>query len=118
MQQRDAKNTPQARAPFFTDYVVSAEKGRAPFVLPSTPRPAGTSRIFFYSVKGSLGGKLSVSDTGNLLWNVESITSTFFSPATSSFTIGGTSYVFRYTFDTSGLLMSQEKTEEVVNFRK
>lgn len=72
----------------------------------------------FYSVKGSLGGKLSVSDTGNLLWNVESITSTFFSPATSSFTIGGTSYVFRYAFDTSGLLMSQEKTEEVVNFRK
>lgn len=72
----------------------------------------------FYSVKGSLGGKLSVSDTGNLLWNVESITSTFFSPVTSSFTIGGTSYVFRYAFDTSGLLMSQEKTEEVVNFRK
>lgn len=72
----------------------------------------------FYSVKGSLGGKLSVSDTGNLLWDVESITSTFFSPATSSFTIGGTSYVFRYAFDTSGLLMSQEKTEEVVNFRR
>lgn len=72
----------------------------------------------FYSVKGSLGGKLSVSDTGNLLWDVESITSTFFSPATSSFTIGGTSYVFRYAFDTSGLLMSQEKTGEVVNFRR
>ncbi|MGM9642402.1 MAG: hypothetical protein ACI3XI_04250 [Eubacteriales bacterium] len=72
----------------------------------------------FYSVKGSLGGKLSVSDTGNLLWNVESITSTFFSPATSSFTIGGTNYVFRYAFDTSGLLISQEKTGEVVNFRR
>ena len=72
----------------------------------------------FYSVKGSLGGKLSVSDTGNLLWDVESITSTFYSPQTNSFTIGGTSYVFRYTFDKSGLLMSQEKTEEVVDFRK
>ena len=72
----------------------------------------------FYSVKGSLGGELSVSDTGNLLWDVESITSTFFSPATSSFTIGGTSYVFRYAFDTSGLLISQEKTDEVVNFRR
>ena len=72
----------------------------------------------FYSVNGSLGGKLSVSDTGNLIWDVESITSTFFSPATSSFTIGGTSYVFRYTFDKSGLLMSQEKNEEVVDFRK
>lgn len=72
----------------------------------------------FYSVKGSLGGKLSVSDTGNLLWDVESITSTFFSPVTSSFTIGGTSYVFRYAFDTSGLLISQEKTDEVVDFRR
>ena len=55
---------------------------------------------------------------GNLLWDVESITSTFFSPATSSFTIGGTSYVFRYTFDTSGMLISQEKTGEVVNYRR
>lgn len=72
----------------------------------------------YYSVNGSLGGKLSVSDTGNLLWDVESITSTFFSPATSSFTIGGTSYVFRYTFDTSGMLISQEKTGEVVNYRR
>lgn len=72
----------------------------------------------FYSVKGSLGGKLSASDAGNLIWDVESITSTFFSPATNSFTIGGTSYVFRYSFDALGLLMSQEKTDEIVNFRK
>lgn len=72
----------------------------------------------FYSVKGSLGGKLSVSDTGNLLWDVESITSTFYSPQTSSFTIGGACYVFRYAFDTSGLLISQEKTDELVNFRR
>lgn len=72
----------------------------------------------FYSVKGSLGGKLSVSDAGNLIWDVESITSTFFSPLTSSFTIGGTSYVFRYSFGASGLLMSQEKTDEVVPFKR
>lgn len=72
----------------------------------------------FYSVKGSLGGKLSASDAGNLIWDVESITSTFFSPATNSFTIGGTSYVFRYSIDALGLLMSQEKTDEIVNFRK
>lgn len=72
----------------------------------------------FYSVKGSLGGKPSASDAGNLIWDVESITSTFFSPATNSFTIGGTSYVFRYSFDALGLLMSQEKTDEIVNFRK
>jgi len=72
----------------------------------------------FYSVKGSLGGKLSVSDTGELLWDTERITTTFFSPATSSFTIGGTSTVFRYTFDDEGRMIGQEKTGEVVNYRR
>lgn len=72
----------------------------------------------YYSVPGSLGGKLSLSDDGMLLWDVESITTTFFSPATSSFTIGGTSCVFRYTFDASGTLISQDQTGETVNFRR
>ncbi len=72
----------------------------------------------FYSVKGSIGGKLSLSDTGMLLWDVESITTTFFSPATSSFTIGGTSTVFRYSFDKAGALLSQEKTGETVPYRR
>lgn len=70
----------------------------------------------FYSVKGSLGGKLALSDSGNLLWNVESITDTFFSPLTSAFTIGGASYVYRYTFDENGTILTQEKTGEIVNF--
>ena len=72
----------------------------------------------FYSVKGSLGGELSLSESGMLLWDVESITTTFFSPFTSSFTIGGTSFVFRYTFDAIGELVSQEKTGEVVDYRR
>ncbi|MBQ2916181.1 MAG: hypothetical protein IJE51_05255 [Clostridia bacterium] len=72
----------------------------------------------FYSVDGSIGGSLSLSDSGNLLWDVESITTTFFSPATSSFTIGGTCYVFRYSFDGSGALVSQEKTDEVTTYRR
>ena len=70
----------------------------------------------FYSVKGSLGGKLSSSDSGNLLWNVESITTTFFAPLASAFTIGGTSYVFQYTFGESGDLISQEKTGEITEY--
>jgi hypothetical protein len=70
----------------------------------------------FYSVKGSLGGKLSVNDAGNLVWKVESITDTFFSPYTSAFTIGGVSSVYRYTFDKSGRLSGQEKTDETVRF--
>lgn len=72
----------------------------------------------FYSVKGSIGGKLSISEDGNLLWNAESITDTIFSPITSSFTIAASCYVFRYTFDSTGLLISQEKTGEISGFRR
>lgn len=71
----------------------------------------------FYSVKGSLGGRLDVSENG-LEWNVEGIVSTFFSPATSSFTIGGTSEVFRYTFDAEGHLTGQVDTGETVPYRR
>lgn len=70
----------------------------------------------FYSVKGSLGGELSLSHSGMLLWNVESITTTFYAPTINAFTIGGTSYVFRYTFDSNGGLVSQEKTGEIANY--
>lgn len=72
----------------------------------------------FYSVKGSLGGTLRVSHTGMLLWDVESITSTYYSPATSAFTIGGTSTVFRYAFDEAGQLTGQEKTGDMVDYRR
>ena len=72
----------------------------------------------FYAVDGSLGGELSLSESGTLLWDVESITTTFFSPGTSSFTIGGISDVFRYAFDSSGVLVSQEKTCEIVPYRR
>ena len=72
----------------------------------------------FYSVKGSLGGTLRVSHTGMLLWDAESITSTYYSPATSAFTIGGTSTVFRYAFDEAGQLTGQEKTGDMVDYRR
>ncbi|MEA4832916.1 MAG: hypothetical protein VB118_09930 [Oscillospiraceae bacterium] len=72
----------------------------------------------FYSAKGSLGAALSISDEGNLIWSVENITDTFFSPMTSSFTIGGASYVYRYEFDNTGKILSMERTDEVVAFRR
>ena len=80
--------------------------------------PEGGAPETFYSVKGSLGGKLTVNDAGELVWEVESVTSTFFSPATSSFTIGGTCQVFQYTFNTAGHLLHQEDTEETVPYRR
>lgn len=80
--------------------------------------PEGGAPETFYSVKGSLGGKLAVNDAGELTWDVESVVETFFSPGTSSFTIGGTSQVFRYTFDASGTLLSQEDTGETAAYRR
>ncbi len=80
--------------------------------------PEGGQPETFYSVKGSLGGKLAVNDAGELMWDVESVVDTFFSPATSSFSIGGTCQVFRYTFDTAGDLPHQEDTGETVPYRR
>jgi hypothetical protein len=77
----------------------------------------GTPKTF-YSVKGSLGGGLFVNDSGLLEWDVESITSTFISPATSSFTVGGSCRVFRYAFDAAGGLVSQSDTGETVPYRR
>ena len=72
----------------------------------------------FYSANGSLGGRLSVNESGELEWKVESITSTFFSPATSSFTIGGRCKVFEYRFDAAGNLTARTDTGESVLFRR
>lgn len=78
--------------------------------------PNGGIPKTFYSVKGSLGGDLSANDAGELTWDVESVVNTFFSPATSSFSIGGTCQVFRYTFDTAGNLIQQKDTGETVPY--
>ena len=80
--------------------------------------PEGGTPKTFYSVKGSLGGKVSVNDAGQLEWNVESITSTFYSPLTSMFTIGGTCKVFQYSFDASGKLIGQTDTGETVRYAR
>lgn len=71
----------------------------------------------FYSVKGARGGRLSV--TGERLdWNVNSITSAFYSPATSSFTIGGSCRVYCYSFDKDGELMGSADTGGMEQFAK
>lgn len=79
--------------------------------------PEGGAPETFYSVKGSLGGALSVNGAGELVWEVESLVNSFFSPATNSFTIGGTCQVFRYAFD-GGALLRQEDTGETVPYHR
>ena len=80
--------------------------------------PEGGAPKTFYSVKGSLGGDLSVNTSGQLEWNVESITTTFDSPITSYFTIGGNCAVFCYTFDAEGNLTGQTDTGNTVPYRR
>lgn len=80
--------------------------------------PEGGAPQTFYTVRGSLGGFLAADDAGHLVWEVQSVVSTFFSPFTSSFTIGGTCRVYRYTFAPSGALLGQEDTGETVPYRR
>ncbi len=68
-------------------------------------------------VKGSLGGALEV-DNGQLRWDVDSLTASLYSIATSSFTFAGTCQVYRYTFDNEGVLLGQENTGENVQYRR
>ena len=100
--------------PLYVNAVAFSQGERVAVLLVCDPL-AGTPREF-YSVEGSLGGALSLNSFGRLLWDVESIATTFYSPTTNAFTIGGTCQVFRYTFDDSGTLVSQEKTDEFTNF--
>lgn len=72
----------------------------------------------FYSVKGSLGGKLEINKKGELVWKTENINSTFFSGTTSSFTIGGISNVIEYIFDSEGNLIKEIVTGETEVYRR
>ncbi len=72
----------------------------------------------FYSVEGSVCGELSVSENGEMLWETEYISEVYYSPGTSSFSIGGASIVYRHSFDGEGKLVKSEKTGEIASFRR
>ena len=74
--------------------------------------PAGGTPRTFWSVKGSLGDTLEVNAAGQLEWSVKRIDSSFYSPATSAFSIGSVCSIFRYTFDGSGALTGQTDSGE------
>lgn len=72
----------------------------------------------FYSVEGSVCGELALSENGKMLWETQYIYEAYYSPATSSFSIGGASVVYKHTFDEQGKLVNTEKTDEVADFRR
>mgnify|MGYP003293449098 CR=1 FL=1 len=86
-------------------------------LLVCDPKNGGKMETF-YTVNGSLGMDLIVTQEGQLIWETESIVDTFFSIATSSFTIGGQCYVYQYFFDEGGNLFSVGKSDRVTNFRR
>ncbi len=65
----------------------------------------------FFTVKGCLGGKLTAGEDG-LQWDVYSFRSSFFSPATSAFSICAECGIFRYTFNGDGRLNGMKDTGE------
>lgn len=71
-----------------------------------------------YYVKGGLGGDLSVNGNGELVWIVENVVSTFFSPATNSFSIGGVSRIDEYRFGEDGAFTFSFETNEYTAFRR
>ena len=85
-------------------------------VLLLCPIQGGTPEAF-YSVPGSLGGSLKAGEE-SLQWEVQSVESAFYSPATSSFSIGGTCRIYRYSFDTEGRLTGSIQTQETAVYRR
>ena len=79
--------------------------------------PDGGVPETFYSVRGSLGRALAETD-GLLRWDVERIDAAYYSPLTSSFSLGGTCKVYRYTFGPDGTLTGQEDTGETAAYRR
>ncbi len=79
--------------------------------------PDGGEPKTFYSVKGSLGGAITVEED-QLKWNVESVVSASFSPYTSSFSVCGGCSVYRYSFDKLGILTGYEDTGEATLYSR
>ena len=70
----------------------------------------------FYSVAGSVGGSLNISESGEMIWESEYISGAYFSPATSSFSISGACVIYEHTFDETVKLVRSEKTDRVTGF--
>ena len=77
----------------------------------------GGEPAVFYSVQGSFGGKLTV-EGDRLLWDVESIVSSLYSPYTNSYSLGGDCEIFQYAFDSNGTLADTVETGTYKTFKR
>lgn len=70
----------------------------------------------FYSAKGSFAGKLFVNNHRELKWSIDSIISAEYSPYTSSYSIAGEKRTKTYTFDKTGVLLYETKSNKIERF--
>lgn len=74
----------------------------------------------FYSVPGAIADKLEVSESGELIWYLQSLTQAEMVAVPNSYTgclIRGTSVIYRYIFDAEGNLTEKENTGELATYR-
>ena len=109
----------------------SSEDGEYPYEIPGLTEkvrerctalllvlgPDGGEPKEFYSAEGGIGAELSVNEKGELVWNVKNILGTYFSPATSAFTIAGSCRVVQYRFNEDGNFIGQTETDEICTVR-
>lgn len=72
----------------------------------------------FYSVKGSLGGRLQLNAQEELVWEVESILDAEPTLMLSSSQMAGVCAVYHYTFLQDGTLRNQDLTDELRYFTR
>ena len=72
----------------------------------------------FFSASGALGAELCINTDNELVWNLQKISKVEYSPKTSAFTYKVFVNVHRYAFNSSGLLIKQEKTDEEIMLPK
>lgn len=73
----------------------------------------------FYSVPGVTAEKLEISEDGELVWYLKSLTQAEMQeiPNRNAYLIRGTSVIYRYTFDGKANLIKTENTGELATYR-
>lgn len=71
-----------------------------------------------YTAMGCLDGTITVTAEGGINWDLCRPVSCYYSPGTSSFSIGGQSCILRYSFDRDGSYSQWIHTGEMVSFTK
>lgn len=76
--------------------------------------PEGGEPTEFYSVPGCTAKELSIGENGELVWKVGNIIGSYFSPATSAFSLQATGKVVICRFGADGGLIGRTETDEIV----